>query len=40
MTRSTTNPSRRWHLAGAAALALMALAATPAALAQAWSPTR
>ena len=36
MTRSTTNPSRRWHLAGAAALALMALAAAPTALAQAW----
>ncbi len=36
MTRTTTQLSRRWHLAGAATLGLMALAAAPAALAQAW----
>ena len=36
MTRTNHNPSRRWHLAGAAALGLMALGAVPAALAQAW----
>ena len=37
MTRTPSHPSRRWHLAGAAAaLGLMALAAVPAALAQAW----